>query len=704
MFDRLNKTKKLEKAKELFIEAVDSDKNYQEEARDDFDFRNGNQWKDTERIALENDARPVLTFNLIKSSIDLLIGMSTDNRKRFRCSPVEKNDEFLCEVLNDILEWLYDSNDYEREETSALESAAISGRGYLAVDFVPDPRRFGDIKLSLVDVPVHEVHFDPASRRHNLEDASYICWDKWLSRTDFKVRYPKVPDRKIDALIEHGPELIGSGGVSMTNNGGITDIPVDVVSDDSDYDKPVDYEFYNKNKDMIRVVHMEYWDTFKRYFGFNPETKEFEEFDGKNLKQIKAEFLAEYGEEFTFEILMDKKVKWIQFVGDDILYDDDSPLPYPGFSICLMTAYRDPSGRTADHFGVVRLMKDPQKEVNKRWSQTLNMLNQQVQAGVFAEADAFVDDAQAESSMKEAGSVTYLTAGAISGGKFKERVVPRFPNAPMQLEQYSQDIIKKITGINPDLLGQDSGRQEPGVVVRLRQQQGLTLLKPLFNNFNAMKKEIFKRVLTIVMQFMPDQQILRIIGQNDRYEIDKENGIIMDKQNELEAPIRNIRDFEYNINADSASSTMTQKMFELTALLEMQQKDFPVDPLIIIEKMELPITDKLRWIEYIQSQQEGQAKAQEEEKVAEIEFKDREIAADETKNQMDFVTDMLKIKQMADKDDKKQTTDFAKLDQQSQQMLANFISQMASTLAQSQKGEEKKNEPKKGTSKDKKGK
>jgi len=252
------------------------------------------------------------------------------------------------------------------------------------------------------------------------------------------------------------------------------------------------------------------------------------------------------------------------------------------------------------------------------------------------------------------------------------------------MEQYSQDIIKKITGINPDLLGQDRGRQEPGIVVRLRQQQGLTLLKPLFNNYNNMKKSVFKRMLSIVMQYMPDEQIMRILGQNDRYEIDKESGVIVDKQSELQADIRDIRNLEYNINADAAAVTTTQRMFELTALLEMMEKGFQVDPIVVIEKMELPESDKVRWIKYIESNQQAQQEAQEKETEAKLSLEDRKVATDETKNTIKFVTDMMKIQQMSNKDDKKQVTDFARLSLENKKMLSDFITNMVTTMVSQQ--------------------
>jgi hypothetical protein len=365
------------------------------------------------------------------------------------------------------------------------------------------------------------------------------------------------------------------------------------------------------------------------------------------------------------------------------LYDDLSPSPYAGFSIVPVTAYRDVSMRTANHFGIVELMKDPQVEVNKRWSQALNMLNQQVQPGIYAETDAFVDDKQAEQSMKEAGAITWVNSGVLASGKIQERTVPTFPNAPMQMEQFSQDIMKKITGINPDLLGQDRGRQEPGIVVRLRQQQGMTLLKPLFKNVNHMKKELFKRQLAIIMQYMPDRQILRILGQNDRYQIDRETGVIYDKILNLSANIRAIRDLDYNIIAEPAPGNMTKRMLELTALIEMSER-FPVPPDQIIEKMEIPESDKQRWLEYIKQQEEASANQQRELLETQVSMEDRKIKVDETKNILDFVVDLAKIKQMAEKDEKKLVSDFAKLSIQEQANILQFATEAAKVVATAQ--------------------
>ena len=675
MLDKLNKSKKLDKAKTLFLDSVQSDSTWQREALEDFNFRDGNQWTDQEKQILEEEMRPHLVFNLTKSSIDLIMGMNEDNRLKYRCAPVDPTDAFLCEVMNDIADWLYEANDFEEEEDAALESAAICGRGYVAIDFVPDPDKFGDVKMTMVDIPVHEVHSDPATRRPNWEDASYVCWDRWLSKEDFKMKFPKFPERKIDDLIEEGRSSGFFTGMGMPSD--IWEETVGTESDEmNEYSQPLDLNFYDRAKNMVRVVHMEYWQTYKRYFGYNPETGEWTEFDGKDLKELKAAHLEQFGEDLVFETLTDKKVKWLQFIGDEILFDDDSPLPYKGFSICPMFAYKDASRRSNNHYGLVRLMKDPQKEINKRWSQALNMLNQQVQPGVWAETGAFVDARQAEMSMKEAGAITWVNSGALAGGQIKERTVPTFPNAPMQMEQFSQDIMKKITGINPDLLGQDRGRQEPGVVIRLRQQQGITLLKPLFKALNRMKKDLFKRMLAIVMEYMPTTQLLRILGQGDRYQVDRESGVIIDTQSGQQADIRDIRNVEYNLKAEESPGNMTKRMLELSAFMEMMQAGMPVDPRIIVEKTDLPASDKARWLEYIDSQEKGAQQAQQEQAAQEAEFRDREIAVDEQANLMDFITDMAKLTQAREKETIRSANNQAQMALQEQDSVRNLMSNL----------------------------
>ena len=131
-----------------------------------------------------------------------------------------------------------------------------------------------------------------------------------------------------------------------------------------------------------------------------------------------------------------------------------------------------------------------------------------------------------------------------------------------------------------------------------------------------MKKELFKRQLAIIMSYMPDEQIIKVLGQNDRYQIDPQSGIITDmmsaQQDEQgnvvgytrQADLRDVRSLEYNVVAEEAPGNMSKRMMELQALLEMQER-LPIPPEQIISKMELSATEKDRWLEYIKQQEQA---------------------------------------------------------------------------------------------------
>lgn len=604
MFEkRMSKADKLRTAKIVCDEGISADLQWQKDSIEDFSFRDGDQWPSVEREILKEEHRPVLTFNLTKSSIDLVMGLNSDQRVRFRCTPVESNDDFLCEVINNIVYWMYEKNDWDDEEDDAFESAAICGRGWVGIDFVPNPKQYGEIIVDEKSIPTGEVTKDPASRRKDAKDASWICQEKWFSIEDFKNMYPKSKV-DLDEAFDLGYIPKNPLGASVQS---VFDPDPELENEKSDYDRELDTAYYDKVRRMIRVIHMEYWTNFKRYFVRHPRTGLIDEVETDKISwtEFKDWFKQTYPDvDFLYEVQNDKKVKWLQFAGDEILYDDDSPLPYDGFSIVPCIAYSDVSKRTSDNFGIVRLMKDAQREVNKRWSQTLNLINNQVQPGLYAEASAFVDKDQAELSMKEPGTITYVEDGAISKGRIKEREVPKFPNATMQLEEYAQAMLRRITGINPDLLGQDRGRQEPGVVVKLRQQQGLIILKPLFQAYKRMKKSLFRRQVAIIMKYMPTSQMKKILGEGGKYQFQEKDGqlFVINPQTKMVANLRDVRNVEYNIDAEEVSQSMTKRAFELATMIEMQRNGLPVEPTVMIDKMDIDATEKENWKRFIAEQ------------------------------------------------------------------------------------------------------
>ena len=644
MLEKIQKGKLLERVKTLFDDAVASDSQWQVAAKESFDFRDGHgQWNKLEREILEEERRPALTLNVIKAHVDLIMGLNEDIKKRFVCTPVSPEDSFLCEIINNVIYWLYQRYDWESEEDNAYESALISGRGWVAVDFDIDEHKLDEIKITQTSIPIHEVRFDPASRKRDLSDASYIVWDRWLSLEDFAVKFPKHY-RKVEQAFDDGvwPRMDYDLSAESGNMG-------DDLNDESDYSDELDISYFDSKKRQVRVCHMEYWKYVKKYFYWDLDKKKWLD-GGTDLVKLKSMFAETYpGKEMAYETSMQKEVWWLQFHGHDILIHAKSPLEYPGFSLVSCFLYQDVSRRSQRHFGIVELMKDAQKEINKRSSQVLNLLNAQVQPGLYAETRAFVNEDQAEQSLKEAGSITWLQDGAISQQRFQERGIPQFQTAILQMGEYSREMIRHITGINPDLLGMNDKRKEAGIVVQLRQQQGMAILKPVFKAYSEMKRQLFERQVRIIMAHMPAHQIKKILGEGDRYKI-KGDVIIEDTSTGLSCNLRDLANAAYDIDAEPENNSMTANALEMSTLLEMQQQGIPVDPKVVISKTNLPVTEKVQWLKYIEDQQKNAAQQAESEMQMQQQVEQQKHEREMFKLETDRRISIAKVKLQEEKD------------------------------------------------------
>jgi hypothetical protein len=627
-FDKLKPGEKLAKARADLELSVGADEAFQKAAQEDFAFHAGHQYTREEISKLEKQGRPVLVFNLCRSAVDLVTGVYDQNRVDAKAQPTETSDAFLADLLNTLRDKCRQIENAEAQEDEALEDMTICGRGFTAVDFYPDAKHPGEIRIPVYEIPTHEIRLDPAGREDDLSDHRFIFWDKWLSINDFAIQYPhKV--KEIEKIFSD-PGNLGDLATLSTDPGDVWS-----VDTSSDYTASLEGSFYDVEKGLVRVIHMEYWANYTRYYGIHPKTGKLEEFEKKNLKILKQMIPG-----FEFQAAQDRKVRWFQFTGRTVLFDEDSPIPFEGFSICPCFCYKDKSGKLITHFGVVRGMKDPQREVNKRWSQMLNLLMAQTQGGRFAEIDAPLDKVQWEESINETGETTWLNPDALGKGKIQEKPLPQLPVAAMQIQDAAQEMLKKISGINPDLLGMDRGRQEPGVVVKLRQQQGLTLLSKLFKAYKMMKKGVAERMHSIICAYMPESQMQRILGTG-RYVF--QGDMIIDQEKGLQAPIRALRDLKYNIEIEESAANMSRTMAQLAIFMDMMAKGFPTDPNVVIDRLDLPETDKIEWKQYIQQSQESQAQAaqaEQEMKAQELQLKAQEMQGRMQESQMKAQMDM----------------------------------------------------------------
>lgn len=671
---------KLKIALRMAEDARSGGKRWRELAEESYGFVAGHgQWTEEEKYQLTQDERPCLTWNYTFPVIETFMGMISQNRILVKPHAVEPGDQFLADVLDSLIYRVMEIGHAEEKVDDATEDLASVGRGFVPVDFFQDPDRPTEIKIKYDIGSFRDTHLDPSLTVSDVNESDYVVREKWLSRNDFKRFYPKYAD-DIDHILDHGRVSAEPIGLATI----LSDIKAGETEEDSrDYDEEVlDYDYYSRSDNRVRVFHMEYYDLYTRYYA-TTMAQEIYELDKDQVDALKE------NPAFEFYEVQDKKVKWLQFTKNRILYDGDSPVDPQGFSIPTAFGYRDKTKSIIQHFGLVEQLKDPQREINKRWSQALNQLVNQGQ-GIAAEIDAVMDVDQAKDTWNDPKAITWLKKGGIN--KLYEKKGLDFPVGAMQMEEMAQEALKKI-GINPDLQGLSGDRQEAGIVLNIRRQQGWTRLGKLYKAYKQLLKDVWELTAKICMKNMPDSQIQRILGETDDYIV--QNGVVMDKKHGYQANLRDLRDFEYNIITDEAPGNITKQMAELQIFMEMMQYQFPVDPRTVIEKLDLPLKQKNSWLEYIdrmeQQQMEqfqSQVQAQQQKDQAEFQLKggelQRKMQKDKTDAKLKMGRMMLDDKhhgqdlQQAEREDRRDyAIDLGELDKEERGLVMNLVAQLA---------------------------
>jgi len=611
-----DKDEKLIEIRRMRDEAVAAAVDWCTRARVAYAFKAGQQWSHQELEALKLQGRKPMVWNYIHPQIELAMGVLAQNPLRIYPTPVEPDDGFLCKVLEDLITWVdANSNDTESEYQNCYEDMLITGRGFIAVDVGPSPDNPDEIDIREDALDVCSVFHDPAANKEDLSDARYILYEKWLSVEDFQVRYPNHANKVSEWMALSRGNSQSFGWLAGTEEW-MAELP-----GYNDYSTPMDYYDYEHMR--ILVTHLEYREYITKYFMTNPDGTKQE------LDKDQLALLKKANPDAEIVSIGDVVYKWIHFTYDAILWEGESPVFDRGYSIVPMCAYPDRSKGAVSYFGLVELMMYPQQECNRRWMQIIKLMERQG-IGLIAEVDAFLDVEQAAQTWNDPDAITFMNSGAIVAGKFREKSSLEIPAASASLEQASQDAMKRITGINPDLLGMAQQRQEPGVVVRLRQKQGMTILARLLRNYKRALKQLYMRKLFIISKYMPDAQIIKILGSGENYVF--ENGMIIDQERQLSAPIRSIRDLVYNIRIEDAPGNMTRQMADLSVYMELLGNGFPVDPKVVVGKLDISPADKADWIKFIESGQAQQsqqaemaAKAQQEEMQSKLQFEHAKI-------------------------------------------------------------------------------
>lgn len=618
MKDPSGLVKRIERLTKKALRAV---RNWRELAKDDYKFALGDQWTNEERTQLQNEGRPCLTFNKIEPLVDLVVGYEIENSMRIRVNPEGGEDQLFADIGDRIVKAVDKWTKLSYKLSQEFEDGLIAGEGLIemAVSYDEDIIN-GDLLFRLLNPTGYPtVVFDPNSREYNLSDCGYAVK---LSKLDKKALIDLFPKKKkkIENFAQDIDDYLDVGGLRYEGDKDNYHLGKEDQYKDDMPDSVTDPE--TEEKYLLK----ELWEKKKepRFFVFNVNENRLEKFDTKEeaeAKKREIEALAEaqnaaamagyaaltqpgpMGQSPAEAVdpgkpppppvpvvpdvqVIEKSVFCMYYsataCGEVLQEEIASPLMpyYNGFPFFPYRAKWRPNVGNEELAlkGIVRNIKDPQKELNKSRSQFLHILNTSANSGWIGDDDALTPEGWKD--LEEMGS----SPGVVIQ-KRKDRELTRINPVSMSAghvrdyEQSGQDI-KDISGINADALAiQD--KSTSGRAIALRIKQAVTILSPYFRNFRFTKEMIGTAIFAMIPHILNVNEIKKIVGQDFL----TKNGI---DDGYLDAFLTQIADGKYDVVITEADNSATIRNETFDQLSELAKAGMPIPPDVILEFSSVP--------------------------------------------------------------------------------------------------------------------
>lgn len=557
---------------------------YYAEAYKDLGFFLGNQWSLEELSYLTNQRRSSFTYNKVRRLINLVQGYQRKNRLSTTVAPVEDASEVTAKLFTDTMQHVMQFSDGYQTISDAFKGALTTGMSFISpwMDYRDDPIS-GDIKFDLGQW--NEVIMDPFFTKKDLSDCGFLSRRKFLSRSEI---ISLIPDKQ--DIIESLPW--GSRDDKFT------------------------YMPFARQWGMQKLMnYTEYWRTSyeTKEVLVDMKTGDTKEWDGDKKR------LRLYREMFPQIEVIKKPVKTVDLgiiVEGELLYYGKDPWGLNEYPFVPFLAIFEPS---YDLFNwkiqsLVRIVRDPQTELNKRRSKMVDIIDAQLNSGWIAKTGAVTNNASLFKSGN--GQVIFLKPEA-QMSDVQRIEAPNIPPSMFQLEAEFEKDIMEIAGVNSELFGmaENDKVETAGILSKMRQSAGLVNLQDLFDGLRESQKILGQKTLKLIQANYTPEKIAMITKQQVTPEFYSKSFA------------------KYDVVVEEGVLTDTQKQAQFLQLAALKANGIAVPDSLIIKNSNLENKKELE--DYFAAQQ--QAQQQTEQMQAQMEMQKLKVVTDslESKSQSD---------------------------------------------------------------------
>jgi hypothetical protein len=167
------------------------------------EYYRGEQWSTADKAKLEEEGRPALTINAIKSAVNAVIGEYTDLRVDFIFKPRGDASSDTASALTKQVAQIQDNNKYADVEGTVFADGLIQDRGYFDIRMDFDGNAMGEVRIAAED-PI-DVIPDPGAKDYDPSTWNEVSKSRWLTLEEITLYFGKDKADKLRAQV-------GSGG------------------------------------------------------------------------------------------------------------------------------------------------------------------------------------------------------------------------------------------------------------------------------------------------------------------------------------------------------------------------------------------------------------------------------------------------------------------------------------------------------------
>lgn len=535
-----------------YSEELDLQSDWREEMREDERFDEGDQWDPEDAAMLRARGQYPMVYNVISPSINWLLGTERMNRTEAKVLPREKSDGRAAQLKSGLMKYVNDANNSDYAWSQAYADQVKVGVGWVEEGWQGDS---GEEPVFFRSESWRNLVWDSRSRELDLSDARYIFRPKWVD-LDIATRLFTDPHARaiIEAASTEAGDLIGS--LTLTGDEAMDEAEMRANASTLRGDGRTARRRVRLIEAWYRVMEERPYMAGGQFHG--------ELFDVQSPGHM-ASVSAGRGE-IRWRTAMAVRVAIITTQG--MVYDAPSPYRHNRFPFTPLWGNR--RGRDNAPFGVIRGLKDIQRDINKRHSKALHILNSSktiMDEGAVDDIDEFVEEVARPDAVivKKQGKELKIDHG-------KELAQPQ-----LDLMARSIQMIQQTSGITDEAMGRATNATS-GRAIDFRQRQGVMATAHFTDNLRLAKRLSGEKLLSLMEQFYTEEKTFRITNSRGDPEYIEING--EDAANDI---LRAKADFIITEDPWMAS----QRQDHMQKLMDLASQIAPVAPQAVVSILDL---------------------------------------------------------------------------------------------------------------------